>query len=420
MCASAPGNNKLSEPVCFIDNISFNNIKVEDIVNSLQLRKEGARQVEYFGRYAYTYGKISHPPKSYPDTAFFNQIFENIKTIDPLFSKENFSCMINYYENGRSFIKQHADNEWSIDPNSNIYTVSLGSPRTIKYINIKGPLDIRTHKLEHGSLNIMSAKSQNEWTHGIEAENDIIEPRVSLTFRHNTDSPPPVKTRAPPVRKPTTSSAEQVLKPPCAPPGVCDKDSKRLLFLTDSILNGYQPHMFKDLVGHTCIKKTNFDLVNFYNFKDEFKYSDIVVLSGGINDLARNGHSAESLADIFFDRLDKCSRDYPNTKFVVNSIIMTKQRHLNIDSDRFNSYVRNFCENYENILFFDSDSFMLDHHHKLDNQIYDDRDVNGIHVTVRTCRLIGGQLVRFIKKTCTFSHSRYSCSPFARNFRSVG
>ena len=66
--------------------------------------------------------------------------------------------------------------------------------------------------------------------------------------------------------------------------------------------------MFRELTGYTCIKKTNYELVNFVNFKDAFRYSDIVVLSVGVNDLARNGHSAESLADIDFSRLEQCAK----------------------------------------------------------------------------------------------------------------
>ena len=392
----------------------FANISVNDVISVLQLHNEGARQVAYFGSQAYSYGKISHPPKEYPDANFFTEIFEKISNVDPTFTRENFSCMVNYYPTGDSFINQHSDNEWAIDINSNIYTISLGSPRTVKYINQKGPLDIRLVTLLGGSVSCMSARSQLEWTHGIESDPSVTEPRVSLTFRHKSSVQPPARKRAPPVRGPTAHPAEKVLKPSCAPPGHCSSDHSRILFLTDSILSGCQPQMFKDLSGYTTIKKTNYDMCNFINYKDEFLYTDIVVISGGINDLARNGHSAESLADVVLPRLEKCSKDFPNTKFVINSVIMTNQRHINEHGVRFNGYLSNFCTHFSNMIFFDSHKFMLDHHHKLAGNIYNQLDANGIHITPQACRMIGEQLVWFIKRTCISYLTRYSCAPVGR------
>jgi len=189
-------------------------------------------------------------------------------------------------------------------------------------------------------------------------------------------------------------------KPNCPPPGVCGRDSRRVLFLTDSILNKFQPHMFRSLAGHTCIKKTNYDLTNFHNYRDEFAYTDVVILSGGINDITRNGHSAESLADIFFARLEECAKMFPDTKFIVNSMIWTKLRYFNDHIDRFNKYLSDFCRKLSNVVFFDSHNFVLENMRRIDGSFYDPADMNGIHVTYRAWRLIGDELVRFVRHTC--------------------
>ena len=399
---SDTGKPPVRDPVCFYD-ISFESLTLDEVTKAMPFERIGAREVAYFGSRDYSYGQIKHAAQDYPDTPFFGQIFDTIQSRVPNFTRNNYTCLVTLYEGGQSYINQHADNELSIVPESDIYTISLGSSRTIKFVNTSGRLDIRHHKLEHGSLYSMPAKSQSCWTHGIEPEPSVSGARVSLTFRMLSDTPPPPRVRAPPVRKPGRNHpAEEVLKPHCPPPGVCGRDSKRVLFLTDSILNRFQPHMFRNLTGYTCIKKTNYDLVNFYNYQKEFGYSDVVILSGGINDIARNGHSAESLADIFFARLEECARMYPDTMFVVNSMIWTKQKYFNNHIDRFNGYLAEFCinSNLSNVLCFDSHNFIRENRHKITGSFYDVEDVNGIHVAHQAWRLIGNELVRFVKHSC--------------------
>ena len=417
---SAPaGNKQLSDPVRVLDNLNFNNISVDDVLNSLELKKEGARQIAYFGSRPYIYGKFEHPPQAYPDTPFFANIFEGIAKIDPSFNTTNFSCMVNYYANGKSFINQHSDNEWAIKNDSTIYTVSLGAPRTIKFINQKGPLDIRSVKLENGCVTSMSAKSQRDWTHGIESEPEINEPRISLTFRHMSGDPRPPRPRAPPVLRSSARPISGQSTTSRAPPIQNETKPSRILFLSDSILGGCQSNIFNVISNHTCIKKMNYELTNFDNFSDEFRYSDIVVLSGGINDIARKGHSAASLAEAVFPKLENCSKNFPRTKFVVNSIILTKQGHINENSIKYNRYLYDFCKQHENLIFFDSHHFMMENSHKLEGQVYDRHDANGIHITPQACRLISSQLVGYVQRTCTSSHPRHSSALVGRHlFRS--
>ena len=161
--------------------------------------------------------------------------------------------------------------------------------------------------------------------------------------------------------------------------------------------------MFRDLTGHTCVKKTNYDLVNFYNYRDEFRYTDIVILSGGINDISRNGHSAESLADIFFGRLAECARLYPDTRFIVNTMLWTEHQYFNDHIDRFNRYLFEFCNSgdFNNVFYFNSHNYLSDNLGKISGSVYDRSDVNGIHIVFQATRLVGDGLVRFVKQNCT-------------------
>ena len=62
------------------------------------------------------------------------------------------------YEDGKSSIPPHSDNEQSILLESDIYTVSLGSTRSLIFQNIIGPVSKQSkHDLMHGSVHSMDS-----------------------------------------------------------------------------------------------------------------------------------------------------------------------------------------------------------------------------------------------------------------------
>lgn len=93
------------------------------------------------------------------------------------------SCLINRYVGNQSHIAEHSDNEFWINPTSSIFTLALGSTRTIRFKDTKSGTELE-YESNHNSLYSMTRDSQNFFRHRIDPEvspNDEI--RISLTFR---------------------------------------------------------------------------------------------------------------------------------------------------------------------------------------------------------------------------------------------
>lgn len=92
--------------------------------------------------------------------------------------------IINRYTGGNSSLPEHSDDESSIAPGSQIFTLSLGCTRTMKFRDLVGNTEVE-RDVADCSLYVMSKSSQYYWTHrmdktGNEATQDI---RYSITFR---------------------------------------------------------------------------------------------------------------------------------------------------------------------------------------------------------------------------------------------
>ena len=190
------GNAELPVPVSFSD-VSFEYVQLQDIMNLCAFpdSRPGSRASVYYGKLPYTYGPgpVKHSPAPYPSGAtIFDTIFEKIALSDAAFTPDNYSCLVTLYRDGKCYIPLHADNEVDIERDSNIYTVSFGSTRTLNFLNEYGKIRPTSVKLEHGSVYIMSHESQKYWKHEIRPEHHVEGARVSFTFRHmrNEDSHP--------------------------------------------------------------------------------------------------------------------------------------------------------------------------------------------------------------------------------------
>ena len=179
----------LPEPVCFLDFTVKGNVK--DFCDNLKFQHIGERKVCYFGNVPYKYGNVVHEPQPYPDSGALRDIIGQLTTqIDyPNFNMDNYSCLITLYEDGESCIPFHSDNEFSLVPNSFIYTVSIGGQRELIFRNTSESLQPRSYTLDDGSVHRMSSDSQYFWEHSV-PKSQATEPRISLTFRHLTPSGP--------------------------------------------------------------------------------------------------------------------------------------------------------------------------------------------------------------------------------------
>ncbi len=296
--------------------------------------------MEYFGKVAYPYGNTEHVPKVYPDTPIFKKISSAITQHDPNFSLDKYTCLVTRYQNGEAFIPAHSDDEHCIVPDSNIYTVSIGAKRTLVCHKTMGPLSEREYELTDGSVHVMSAASQLCWQHGIPPRKSCNDARVSFTFRLlDGNAKPPPKKHIPPIRE----------NAPLDQPG----RKKKVLFLSDSVNRGLNTHLFRG-TGLVCIKRPNlFQLSQLDKYECEFEHCDYVVISAGINDLSRYGHTSESLSRLLCDKLRYFMCKYPDTVFIFNSVLRTNYDWLNRQVDRFNRSIFDFSlEVYPKNLYF--------------------------------------------------------------------
>lgn len=94
-----------------------------------------------------------------------------------------FNCVLaNAYRDGQDAMGWHSDDEPELGGQPLIASVSLGQPRTMR-IRPRGGGPSRAILLEHGSLLVMSGRSQADWQHAIPRSRKPLGLRVNLTFR---------------------------------------------------------------------------------------------------------------------------------------------------------------------------------------------------------------------------------------------
>ena len=132
----------------------------------------------YYGEFDYAFGKYQMKAKSIPE--WLSPILEDIKKKQPNSRNVN-CCMINIYEDGHAIIRPHADDEPTLSPWDDICTVSVGADRVITFSSDGNKT---SYKLESGSMLVMTREMQNSWQHSVEADPEVTDCRISLSFRH--------------------------------------------------------------------------------------------------------------------------------------------------------------------------------------------------------------------------------------------
>jgi alkylated DNA repair dioxygenase AlkB len=90
--------------------------------------------------------------------------------------------LCNLYRDGEDAMGWHADNEPELGEQPTIASVSLGVPRRFDLRHRATGVTIRT-ELPHGSLLIMSGRTQENWLHQIPRSKRVSGLRINLTFR---------------------------------------------------------------------------------------------------------------------------------------------------------------------------------------------------------------------------------------------
>ena len=388
----------LPEPVRFLDFNVGSDITVESIAESFDFKSVGNRKVAHVGPASYRYGGVFHPASEYPSCSALDTIIERIQNkigIDN-FNKQTWNCMATLYNNAKASIPMHSDSQQQV-PGSEIYTVSLGSTRTLKFQNILGPVGVeKNFDLEHGSVHCMSTESQTAWQHGIPPSTDTnCGPRLSLTFRKlQTET----NTEIPPIRRPDATLDGPS---PVATDNSTTHRKKRVLFLSDSLHRSFPTH-FLNSEDTVCIKKTlpNFCLSNLDKFEGEFSYTDYVFLSCGVNDLSRYGKNSRTLFNYFSSLIKVYRQKFPNTLFIFNSLLLTSFGWLNDEVMKLNYDIFHLSlENKGNLWFFDSHHIAETLYNRGVNIIEkNSRRANGVHITYDATSEIRAVIQRCIQE----------------------
>lgn len=389
----------LPSPVCSLS-VLFDNVDVTDICKDAKFRRIGMRSVEYFGSKDYRYGATVHRAKDYPANETIDQIIAEIshKLGDPTFNKENVTCLVTKYDNGKCHIPYHSDDEPCII--GDIITVSLGAERDLTFRSKSGKPTQKTHRLQHGEVYIMSRESQNYWEHGIPPDPNVTQCRVSLTFRRLQQT---TQTR------PTIPRIQESTRPTTDP---IPHEHERVLFLTDSMLRDVPHERFP---GHMhVVKKEMYQLQDLMDHEQCFEGTKYVIISSGINDLSRYNHRHYSLAQLFKKNLDTLCVKYPNTTFIFNSLLLTRFEWLNREVHDFNKDIFDYSISQKNFWFFDS-------HHvcsKLSNwgNVILDPAGNGIHLSQLPKREIACCLIACVRELAGRRTSIRKYWPLRREF----
>ena len=83
------------------------------------------------------------------------------------------SLLITCYDSGKDFCPTHKDDETWINPASDIYTLSLGAERTMRFTHEDTDKELIDVSLPDNSLLTFSRKSQEFWKHAITADESI-------------------------------------------------------------------------------------------------------------------------------------------------------------------------------------------------------------------------------------------------------
>ena len=102
----------------------------------------------------------------------------------PIPGPEVTQCLVNRYSGSRAFLPEHSDNEPSLDPESSIFTLSLGDECDIVFKE-KSNGSETIHHCNSGSLYYMSRRSQEFYSHRIDTVDFSNKVRFSLTFRRS-------------------------------------------------------------------------------------------------------------------------------------------------------------------------------------------------------------------------------------------
>ena len=137
------------------------------------------RKIAWYGDKNYHYSYSNTTKQALPWTA---ELLELKALVEDKAQVTFNSCLINLYHDGDEGIAWHSDDEYSLDSNASIASLSFGAQRKFSFKH-KTSKEMVSLALEAGSLLIMKDETQTHWLHSLPKTTKVSEPRINLTFR---------------------------------------------------------------------------------------------------------------------------------------------------------------------------------------------------------------------------------------------
>ena len=149
-------------------------------LGKMKFAKLNGPQVASFGEEYNYVGSPKSNNKEIPPQ--LQALIEKIESLEQHTGSELNQIVVNKYTGDDAYLPDHSDDEASIKPESDIFTVTIGAPRTVKFSDrCCGHSEELTP--ENNSLYVMSQNSQFYWSHRIDKESSDLSTRYSITLR---------------------------------------------------------------------------------------------------------------------------------------------------------------------------------------------------------------------------------------------
>ena len=283
--------------------------------NNENFSKINQREVLYYGEFNYKYTGVEHKATQIPGVIqqAIDQIHENF----PTGQKIN-SCLITKYVDEKSNCPPHGDNSPFNGPLSNIYTLSIGAERTMKFTSCTkytNTIDENV-RLKDNDLLVFSRTSQDFFNHSIIEEESPTQTRYSLTFR---------------TLVPYNLNYTKIIG---------DSNTQNIVFGPD------QGKLGKWMPGARIKAATINDIPDPHSIGP----CRNVLLHVGINDVqANNPKSAADLSNTMENKIKSILSVYPQTKILISLLLPTKSASLNMRVNELNNAYKKLAFNHPNI-----------------------------------------------------------------------
>ena len=274
-----------------------------DFLDNVNFKLENGHSVKNYGaKYRYTGAGDESSDDDIP--AEFEPIINKLKLAYPGITITE--CLVNRYDGLHSKLPVHSDDELSIDPESSIYTVSLGQDRTVIFTNM---FNGTTESLvaQGRSLYTMTRSSQDYYSHQID-EQPNSKLRYSLTLRHV----------APQFRRSTVI--------------IGDSNSKFLTF-------GQGQGTFGKALPGKRVKAARVEDINPY---DCAGFANVVLLVGTNNLWPKNisdRSDINKIADTMKTKIDIIRRFRKDIKIVLLPVLQTRLGGMNRQIHYYNNMI---------------------------------------------------------------------------------